>query len=88
MDFVFQGQVPQKSAGMAAYIDSSEGQVKLPLNQVQAGDGISDAGKTVPWERRFEPYDFNGGVCATYSFFFTLFNSNNSLLSTLSCLSF
>lgn len=58
MDFVVQAQ--NRPPAMAAYIDSSEGQVKLPLNQLNENT-VSDAGKTVPWERRFEPYDFNGG---------------------------
>ena len=60
MDFVVQSQAQQRPPAMAAFIESSEGQVKLPLNQLDE-DGVCDAGKTVPWERRFEPYDFNGG---------------------------
>ena len=83
MDFISKREVPPPSACIA----TSEGSIKMPLNHL-GEDGVVEAPKTVPWERRFEPYDFNGGVCATYSFFFTLFNSDNSLLSTLSCLSF
>ena len=60
MEFVVQAQTQNKSPAMAAFIDSSEGQIKLPLNQLNE-NGMSEAGKTVPWERRFEPYDFNGG---------------------------
>ena len=35
---------------------TSEGNVEIPLQQV----GM-DAVKTTPFERRFNPYDFNGG---------------------------
>lgn len=66
MDFVVQSQAQQRPPAMAAFIESSEGQVKLPLNQLDE-DGVCDAGKTVPWERRFEPYDFNGGTTLAIS---------------------
>lgn len=35
---------------------NSEGAVNLPM------DGITDDVKTTPFERRFSPYDFNGGT--------------------------
>jgi hypothetical protein len=37
-------------------IHSSEGAVNMNLNNV-----VLDGPKTTPFERRFNPYDFNGG---------------------------
>jgi len=36
---------------------TSDGIVSMPLDSVEV-----DATKTTPWERRFNPYDFNGGT--------------------------
>lgn len=44
---------------------TSEGQVEMPLQQIE----IDAAPKTTPFERAFNPYDFNGG-CATCLDFF------------------
>lgn len=41
----------------SAYIWSTDGAVELPLQAVEI-----DSAKTTPLERRFEPYDFNGGT--------------------------
>ena len=35
--------------------------------------------KTVPWERRFNPYDFNGGWVVFSFFFLSFFHSSTSL---------
>lgn len=57
----------QQRQQMAAFIDSSEGKISMPLNNLAENGHTSDAGKTVPWERRFEPYDFNGGTTLAIS---------------------
>jgi 20S proteasome subunit beta 6 len=43
---------------LSANIRNSEGAVSLPLNDVELSDDV----KTTPFERRFNPYDFNGGT--------------------------
>lgn len=45
-----------KSVATALPVHTSEGQQGLHLDSVSY-----DAEKTVPWERKFNPYDFNGG---------------------------
>ena len=49
MDFV-------APSGPAAMLQTSEGRVALPLDDLEV-----DATKTTVFERRFNPYDFNGG---------------------------
>jgi hypothetical protein len=44
----------------SAHIWHSAGPVSLPLEQVQA-QAQDYVTKTTPLERRFSPYDFNGG---------------------------
>ncbi len=48
---------PTRKAPMAMMADS-RGASGMELDTVQM-----DATKTTPWERRFNPYDFNGGRC-------------------------
>ena len=40
-----------------AVLADSRGQSTMEMENVE----IYDATKTTPWERRFNPYDFNGG---------------------------
>lgn len=49
----FAGHVSQAPPGL---IDTHDGPAKLNMDGVEF-----DATKTTPWERRFNPYDFNGG---------------------------
>jgi hypothetical protein len=37
-------------------IDTHAGSVPMSMENIEV-----DATKTTPWERRFNPYDFNGG---------------------------
>ena len=48
---------PVRKAPMAVMADS-RGATGMELDTV-----AMDATKTTPWERRFNPYDFNGGEC-------------------------
>jgi|MDTB01.3.fsa_nt_gb hypothetical protein len=48
---------PTRKAPMAMMADS-RGAAGMELDSV-----AMDATKTTPWERRFNPYDFNGGEC-------------------------
>jgi hypothetical protein len=50
-DFVY-----RREQTFAPKIWSSRGDVSLPLSSIELDDG-----KTTPLERRFNPYDFNGG---------------------------
>ena len=45
----------------AAVFDTHDGKVGMQLDNVEI-----DATKTTPWERRFEPYDFNGGCVVAF----------------------
>lgn len=53
MDFF----APAKQASMPASMSTSEGNINFQLDQV-----AMDGPKTTPFERRFSPYDFNGGT--------------------------
>jgi hypothetical protein len=50
----------QTSAVPPAMFDTHDGKVAMALDGVEI-----DATKTTPWERRFNPYDFNGGCVLT-----------------------
>ena len=43
-------------------LHSSQGDEPLDFNNVQLGDTRDMAVKTLPYERQFNPYDFNGGT--------------------------
>jgi len=43
-------------AAPPSLFDTHDGQVSMNLQDVEF-----DATKTTPWERAFNPYDFNGG---------------------------
>jgi len=45
-----------QASGVPAVFDTHDGKVEMGLGNVEI-----DATKTTPWERRFNPYDFNGG---------------------------
>lgn len=58
MDFVSASSHEMSSSGgRGAAVWTSEGNLNVPLEQVQV-----DSTKTTPFERRFNPYDFNGGT--------------------------
>ena len=46
-------------AAPAAMIECHDGPAKMNMGSVEF-----DATKTTPWERAFNPYDFNGGCVA------------------------
>ena len=56
-----------RSTAPAAFIATSEGEIKLPLENLTHSIAVDGAVKSVPWERRFEPYDFNGGTTVAIS---------------------
>ena len=47
---------PCSDVNSAAAIWTTDGGVKMPLDAIALDDT-----KTTPFERRFNPYDFNGG---------------------------
>jgi hypothetical protein len=47
------------AAPPAQMIDTHAGPVSMSMENIEV-----DATKTTPWERRFNPYDFNGGYVA------------------------
>ena len=48
---------PNSNVVASVPIWTSEGHVEMPLQQIE----IDAAPKTTPFERAFNPYDFNGG---------------------------
>jgi hypothetical protein len=48
---------PSRKNVMPGLMADTRGVSAVPMDDVE----IHDATKTTPWERRFNPYDFNGG---------------------------
>lgn len=63
MDFLSTGRINAP----AAVIATSAGDLKLSLETLTSGGAVDGAVKSVPWERRFNPYDFNGGTTVAIS---------------------
>jgi len=64
-DFCFHSNpifIPQNSGAPVippAGMWTSEGELQMPISEIRVGDASV---KTTPYERRFNPYDFNGGT--------------------------
>ena len=53
----FLGGLNSSKSTIPAMIDTDEGKKRMPLDGLEFDGPV----KTTPWERRFNPYDFNGG---------------------------
>jgi hypothetical protein len=54
---------PTTKRAVPAMMADTRGSSQVEMENVE----IYDATKTTPWERRFNPYDFNGGYVFTVS---------------------